>query len=254
MKRPGLSALLISYNEERNIKLFIEDVTFADEIIIVDSHSDDKTMDIARSFPNVQIYQRVFHDFSSQKNYALSLATHEWILFLDADERMNNPLKEEILQTISRKDTHDAYYIRIKCHFMEKTLKYSGFQNQKSVRLLKKSRCRYDSSKLVHEKIHCQGTLGTLKNTLIHYTYVSWDQYDGKLTKYAILQANELFSKGIYPNLFHFIFKPWYRFFNHYILRRGILDSWEGFFVSCIYSFYVFKRYVFLWMKYKRIR
>lgn len=253
MKRPGFSALLITYNEEKNIKAFIEHLAFADEIIVVDSHSDDKTVEIVRSFPNVQIYQRAFDDFSSQKNYALSLASHEWILFLDADESINEPLKEEILQTISRKDTNEAYYIRIKCHFMGKRLKYSGFQNEKSVRLFKKSCCSYDLSKLVHEKIHCQGTFGILKNALIHHTYVSWDQYDGKLTKYARLQADELFAKGIHPNTFHFIFKPCYRFFNHYILRRGILDGREGFFVSCMYSFYVFKRYVFLWMKYKGI-
>ncbi|XCI75848.1 MAG: glycosyltransferase family 2 protein [Flavobacteriales bacterium] len=250
---PPLSALLITYNEERNIKDFLENISFADEIIVVDAYSTDKTVEIARTFPKIQIYQRRFDDFPSQKNYVLNLAAHEWILFCDADERLNENLKEEIFQTISQQDAHDAYHINIRFYFMNKILFYSGFQNDKSIRLFKKTCCRYDPHRHVHEIVSYEGTVGKLKNPLAHYTYASWDQYNQKLVRYAHLQSEELFAKGVRPNAFHFFFKPWYRFFDHYILKLGILDGWEGFFISCLCAFYVFRRYVFLWMKYRGI-
>lgn len=252
-RHPLLSALLITYNEEKHIRAFLDEVSFADEIIIVDAYSTDKTVDIARSFLKVRVYQRKFENFPSQKNYALDLATHEWIWFPDADERLDEALKEEILQSISQQNNCHAYFVPIRFHFMGKALLYSGFQNDRSIKLFKKSFCRYDPSTPVHERLLCKGLIGKLKHSLTHYTYTCWDQYDGKLVRYARLQADELFAKGVRPNAFHFFLKPWCRFFNHYIFRRGILDGWEGFFISCLCGFYVFRRYVFLWMKYREI-
>lgn len=250
-----ISVLLITYNEEKNIKLFIENVSFASEIIIVDSYSTDKTIKIAKLFKKVKVFYKKFNDFSSQKNYAISLANYKWILFLDTDELINSVLKKEILFKIySKKYKYDAYYLKERYFFMNKKLKYGGFKNKKSIKLFKKNKCFFDKHNLVHEKIICKGKIGILKNKFNHYTYNSWEQFNKKLTKYAKIQSEEIFKKGIKPNFFHFIIKPFYRFINHYIIKGGILDGEEGLFISYLYSSYVFKRYVFLWMKYRKIQ
>lgn len=244
-KLPKISALLITYNEEKNIQKFLDEAWYADEIIIVDSESTDKTAEIAIKHPKVKFIVRKFDNFTAQKNFAIDQAKNEWITFFDADERIPKALIFEMIDEVE-KDSADAFFVYRRFYFMNKYIKHSGWQNDKVIRLFKKSKNKYGIGRLVHELIDSKGSVKFLKNKLDHYSYSSIEEYDRKLTQYSSLRAKELFLKKLKPNVFHFWIKPWYRFMHHYILRLGILDGGEGYIISKLHAHSVFKRYLFL--------
>ena len=244
---PKITALLITFNEEEFIRDYISSMDFVDELIIVDSFSTDKTSDIIKEFPHVKLYQRKFDDFSSQKNYAIEKALNDWIIFFDADEVITKSLKAEIIKTVSNETEEVAYWIYRTTIYMGKEIRYSGLQNDKVIRLFRKEFCRYNG-KLVHEEIEAKGNVGFLKNKMKHYSYKGIDSIIAKRNKYAQLQAETLFKKGKKPNAFHFLVKPAFRFFKHFVLKRGFLDGFQGFMISFVYSYTVFMRYVKLWL------
>jgi len=242
---PKISALLITYNEERNIQKFLDEAWYADEIIIVDSESTDRTAEIAKKHPKVTFITRKFDNFTSQKNFAIDQAKNEWVTFFDADERISKALIFEMIGQIKREEA-DAFFVYRRFYFMEKYIKRSGWQNDKAIRLFKKSKNRYGEGRLVHELIDSKGKVKFLNNRLDHYSYYSVEEYDRKLTQYSILRAKELFAKNLKPNAFHFWVKPWFRFVHHYVLRLGVLDGAEGYIISKLHAHHVFKRYLFL--------
>jgi len=246
-----ISALAITYNEETHIESYIKSLAFADEIIIVDSFSTDRTVEIAKQY-DVKVISRAFKNFSDQKNFAISQATYDWIVFFDLDEKIPEGLAQEILTTVQMESPFHAYNVKRDFHFMGKRIKYSGFQTDKSVRLFHKNYCKYNGN-AVHERIETTETIGLLKHALEHQTYKSFDNYNTKLSLYSKLQAEELFKKDVRPNLIHFLFRPWYRFMHQYFLRLGFLDGKEGFIISYVHAFSVFKRYIQLWAMYRKI-
>jgi glycosyltransferase involved in cell wall biosynthesis len=246
-----ISALAISYNEEVNIEKFITSLSFADEIIIVDSNSTDNTVNIAKSL-GAKVLVRKFDHFSNQKNFALQQANHEWIVFFDVDETISPELATEITSKIANQNTADAYAVKRHFHFMGKRIKYSGFQNDKVIRVFKKNKGKY-SNNLVHETLEIEGNIETLKQRCDHFSYKGFDHYNNKLTQYSKLQAQALYTKNLRPNLFHFLVRPWYRFWHQYLIRLGILDGKEGFILAYISAFAVFKRYLYLWTMYRNI-
>lgn len=246
-----ISALAITYNEESNIESYIESLSFADEIIIVDSFSTDNTVALAKKY-NVTVVQRAFDNFSAQKNYAISLAKNDWIVFFDLDEKISKPLAKEIVSIVNFENPLKAYKIKRHFFFMGKRIKYSGFQTDKVVRLFNKNYCKYNGNS-VHETIVTSEKIGLLKNTSDHDTYKGFDNYNQKLSQYSKLQAEQLFKKNVRPNMYHFIFRPCYRFMHQYFLRLGILDGKEGFILCYVHAFSVFKRYIQLWLMYRKI-
>lgn len=246
-----ISALAITFNEAEQIEGFIKSLWFADEIIIVDSHSTDETVEIASKFENVKIVFRDFDNFSSQKNFAISQAKNDWILFFDPDEFISEALAKEIISTL-QKPNAIAYYIKRELYFMGKPIKFSGFQTDWVIRLFNKNFCKYNKNK-VHELIETNGVTAKLKNKVAHHSYKGIDNYTGKLHNYSKLQAEMLFEKEVRPNAYHFLFRPFYRFWHQYLLRLGILDGKEGFILAYINAFSVFKRYVNLWLLYRKI-
>ncbi len=250
-QQPKITALAITLNEAEVLPDFLKSLDFVDEIIIVDSHSTDDTVAIAKQFKKVKVFERTFDNFSAQKNFAISKASHEWVLFFDPDEEITPKVKAEILETLKNPKA-DAYYFRRQLYFMGKKIKYSGFQTDWVIRLFKKECGKYDGN-LVHETLKVTGTTGKLKTRVPHHTYKSFDDYTGKLHRYSRLQAQMLYEKKKKPNLSHFLFRPLYRFWHQYILRLGILDGKEGFILAYINAFSVFKRYVNLWLMYRKI-
>lgn len=195
-KKQALTALVITYNEEQNIKAVLDNLAFADEIIVVDSFSSDATFEIASSFKNVKITQRIFDDFASQRNYALSLATNSWILFIDADERLTTELEKEISTIINEQNSASAYFIYRTFMFQNKKLRFSGWQTDKIIRLFKKEEAYYNHEKIVHEKLIVNGAIGKLKNKLIHYSYSDYEDYKQKMILYGQLKAQEELVKN----------------------------------------------------------
>lgn len=238
-----ISALLITYNEREHLPEVIDTVAFADEIIIVDSYSDDGTVGFLQNDPRVKLIQHPFNNFAEQRNFALKQAKHPWILFIDADERIPASLQQEILETINSKKPKAAYYFRRQFMFEEKPLRFSGYQTDKNHRLFQKSKARYCPERLVHEILDVEGESGTLKNKLLHYSYDNYADYRNKMLAYGKLRAVELSHKNLQPGFFHFYIKPAYKFFSHFVLRLGFLDGKKGFYISYLNALSVAERY-----------
>ena len=220
----------------------LESVKWADEIMVVDSFSTDETVEIAREYTDF-ILQRKYTTPANQKNWAIPQATHPWILLLDADERVTPNLKKEILQTIENQPKEVAFWISRENYFMQKRVKYSGWQNDAVIRLFRRDECRYEN-KAVHEEIETQGKVGRLKAKLTHNTYKDMAHFLEKMQRYARLSAQDYAPKTPRVTLYHLWLKPAFRFFKHYILKLGFLDGKVGFIISAIMAWGVFLRYV----------
>lgn len=246
-----LTAIIPTGNEEHNIEEVIQSVSFADEIMVVDSFSTDKTVEKAKKHTNF-IIQREYENSASQKNWAIPQANHDWILLVDADERVTPELKEEVLKIINSDPEEVGFWIYRSNDFMGKRIQYSDWQGDKVIRLFRKSKSKYEN-KQVHAEVICDGKVGYLKNKLLHNTYHGFDKYMDKLNRYAWWQAKDLHKKGKKPSLFHFVFKPFYRFFKQYILKGGFRDGVPGLVIATLGGYAVFTRYVKLWLLRKNL-
>ncbi|MGB5555989.1 MAG: glycosyltransferase family 2 protein [Flavobacteriaceae bacterium] len=234
---------MITFNEIINIDAVLANLQFADEIIVVDSFSNDGTVERIKKNSKVKFIQRPFKNYTDQKSFTMAQATHDWVLFMDADERLTDALKNEILLTINANKNPVAYYFYRTFMFKNKVLRFSGWQSDKNFRLFRKSKVAFVEDRIVHETLNVDGEIGILKNKLIHYSYKDYQDYKSKMIKYGQMKAQEELKKNYDPNLFHFIFRPFYRFLNHYILRFGILDGRKGFIISYLNALGVYTRY-----------
>jgi len=244
MKR--ITAIIPTLNEEIHIEDAIESVSFADEIIVIDSFSTDRTVEFAKKH-NVVLLQREFDDFSTQKNFAIEKATYDWIYILDADERITLELRKEILKTVENPKDYVGFNIYRNFYFIGKRIRFSGFQKDKVVRLFLKNKCKYNGS-VVHEKITTKGKVGYLKNKINHFSYRSLEHFLNKSFLYKRIQAEQMHLKGEKSNIFKILIKPSARFIKHYIIKLGFLDGFAGFVLSIILAFGVFLRYLKLWL------
>jgi glycosyltransferase involved in cell wall biosynthesis len=232
-----LTVIIPTFNEENYLDDCLHSVSFANQLIVIDSFSSDNTISIAKKW-NCEIIQRKFDNFSNQKNEAIKQAKSDWILFLDADERITPKLKMEILETIND-PKHQAYKLRFPHFYMNRFLYHT---ENKVTRLVKNNALKFEGE--VHEKLMHEGSCGVLKNKVLHYTYKGLFNYIAKKDSYAWFQAKMSLDKGKQINYFLLVFKPFYRFFHTYIIRRGFMDGIPGLAVATIDSYGVFSRYV----------
>ena len=232
-----LTVIIPTYNEENYLDDCLKSVDFANQIIVIDSFSSDKTVEISKKY-NCELIQRKFDNFSNQKNVAIEKAKNNWILFLDADERVTQKLKLEILETINN-PKHKAYKIKFPHYYMNRFLYHT---ENKVVRLVVNKNIKFEG--LVHEKLLHEGSVGLLKNFMLHYTYKGLFHYIKKKDSYAWFQAKMAKEKNKSANYVYLIFKPLYRFFHTYIIRKGFLDGVPGLAVASIDAYGVFSRYV----------
>jgi len=242
-----LTALIPVRNEIHNIDEVIDSVDFANEVLVVDSFSSDGTFE--KAFERAtKVIQRSFDNFSAQKNWAIPQAKHEWILLVDADERVTPELKKEIKDTLKNPNPEIvAYWIGRTNQFMGKQVHYSGWRNDKVIRLFKRDFCTYNN-KNVHEEIIANGKVGILKNKMNHYTYTTFDNYVAKMNRYATLQAKDYDNKTKSITFYHVIIKPFWGFFKHYIIQGGFRDGFVGFTIGYMQAYVIFMRYVKLWL------
>lgn len=223
-----ISALVITYNEIGYIERCIDSITFADEIVVVDSFSTDGTYQYLQQHPKVTVMQHPFKNFTAQKSFALKQATNDWVLFLDADEVVSKKLQEEILDTVNNPEACEAYWFYRQFMFQNTPLHFSGWRTDKNYRLFRKSKARFTDKKIVHETLEIDGQSGILQEKLIHYCYKTYTDYKGKMLRYGQLKAKEAFYKEKSFNYVFMVIKPFWKFFYHYVLRLGILDGKKG--------------------------
>lgn len=240
---PKISALIITYNEMGYIERCLDSIQFADEIIVVDSYSTDGTYEYLLSRPDVKVIQHPFSNFTRQKSFALSQASNDWILFLDADEVVSENLQEEIKETLAAGTNHAAFWFYRQFMFQKERLNFSGWQTDKNHRLFRKSKARYCDSRIVHEILNVEGTSGYLNEKLTHYCYKNFEDYKGKMLKYGQMKAKESFYKEINFNYLALWLKPAWKFFNHYFLRLGFLDGKKGVIVCYLNALSDLERY-----------
>ena len=240
---PKISGLIITFNEEKNIQEVLECFDFCDEIIVVDSFSNDKTIEIAAKNPKVKIIQNKFEDFTKQRNLALENAKNDWVLFLDGDERITPELRKEILETINDSKAFDAYYFYRIFFLGKEKIRFSGTQNDKNFRLFRKSKAHYDINKKVHETLIVKGSVGFLKNKLLHYSFENYDVFKKKMLHYGNLKGIELAEKGKTYSMFTQWSKTVFKFFKTYFLKLGFLDGKNGLNISFLQSLYVYQTY-----------
>ena len=245
-----ITAIIPTLNEEIHIEEAIKSVGFADEIIIIDSYSTDKTVELAKKH-KVKIIQRKFDDFSTQKNYAIDLAANKWIYILDADERVTPEVQKEILNAVKNPNGFVGFYVRRTFFFTDRKINYGGCQRDKVVRLFLKEFCRYNGSP-VHETISAKGKLGFFKNKINHFSYKSYNHYISKMNHYGTLRGKQYYEKGKKVNLFHILIKPPARFVIHYFIRLGFLDGFAGYIFAKTQAYGVYTRYVKLWLLKKK--
>lgn len=239
-----IAALIITKNEEERITDCLESVKWVDEIVLVDSYSNDRTVEIASNYTD-KIYKREFDNFANQKNFALSKIDSDWILNIDADERVTITLKNEILDKLKKNIDFDAFEIPIKTYFLGKPMKYAGEFPIYRTRFFK-SKFKFHNK--VHEELRIESKrLGRLDGDILHYTCLNLKHYINKYIHYAKLSADQKYEAGAKKGLGYAAVRFFLDFFQKYILQRGILMGGPGFIYSAIRAYYSFLKYVFLW-------
>jgi len=228
-----ISVVIIAGNEENNIKDCLKSVQWADEIIVVDSESIDNTAKIAKEYTD-NVYTQKWLGYANQKSYAISLAKNDWVLSLDADERITNELADEILNYDLEKSQFSAFKIKRENYFIGKKIDNCGWGNDFQLRLFRKSKTRLNE-RLVHEGFIVDGEVSKLKNAIIHYSYTNLKDGLDKINIYSSLEATEKSARKKVSTL-TIIFYPCIAFLQHYFVRKGIKDGKHGLMISLMHA------------------
>ncbi|HEY5975309.1 MAG TPA: glycosyltransferase family 2 protein [Geobacteraceae bacterium] len=235
-----LSATIIVRNEERNIGDCLASLDFVDEIIVVDSGSSDRTESICRANPLVRFQSLPWEGFGRQKNLAAGLASHDWILNLDADERVTPELRSAILA--ADRDRYAAFRFARENYFGTQWIRHCGWYPDYNTRLYDRRQASF-SERVVHETLTCQGEVGTLGGHLRHYTYRDIADYVARMDRYSTLAAEELVRAGKKPGLLSILGRPVWTFVRMYLLKGGVLEGYTGLLLSILYAQYTFLKY-----------
>jgi glycosyltransferase involved in cell wall biosynthesis len=238
----NLSVVIITKNEERNIKRCLESVlSVADEIVIVDSFSNDRTVEIATQF-KAKIVQQEFLGYIEQKNFAIQQATHDFILSLDADEALSTELKNSIAKAKSESNG-DAYTMSRMTSYCGQWIKHGGWYPDRKVRFFNRKVARWGGIN-PHDKIEVDNNVEVklIEGDILHYTYYNLSEHIQQADRFTKIMAKDLFENGKRTNLLRILFKPKARFFRDYIFKRGFLDGYNGLLIAIISSYAVFLR------------
>lgn len=238
----GLSVAMITLNEERILEKTLNSVKdFADEIVIVDSGSTDRTKEIAEKFGAVFIEQK-WLGYGMQRNKAIDNASHEWVLNIDADEEISPALKEKIIKIKNGEIEGDVFTVNFASVCFGKKLKHGGWSNSYHIRLFKKSAGRFNNN-MVHEEFLTEKKVQTLKEEIFHHSYLTLQDYFVKFNRYTTEGALDYYRKGKKASVFQIAFNPVYKFIKMYIIRLGFLDGVEGLMIACASAMYSMAKY-----------
>lgn len=244
--RPAVSAIVTTFNEEAHIAACIESLLWCDEIFVVDSFSTDRTPEIARGYEKVKFLQRTYFGSASQKNWAIDQVENDWILIFDADERCTPALQKEIQTLLVGNPQHEAYTIKRTVYFLGEVIRFSGWQHDRVVRLIRKGSARYPNRR-VHADMVFRGTAPVLKSPMEHYMADSLDEYARRIEKYSFWGAAQNWRDGRRSGFSAVFGRSLWRFLRTYIFQLGILDGMHGLVFCLLQSYGTYLKWALLW-------
>jgi glycosyltransferase involved in cell wall biosynthesis len=243
--KPKISATVICKDEEHNIEECLTSVSWCDEIIVVDSGSRDRTVEIAKKFTD----RVVFHEwpgYIAQKNFALDQATGDWVLCIDADERCTPELKEAIEKGVAESDGLSGFEMKRHVKYLGAWINHGGWYPDWKCRLVRKGKARWQGVD-PHDKLIPDGPVRRLEADLHHFTYRDFAHQIRIINHFSDVIVAEYVKQGRRPSLLQAVFHPPWKFFECYVWKLGILDGFPGFVIAVGSAFYIFARYVKLW-------
>lgn len=229
-----LSAVVLTLNEEKDIEDCLRSLKFCDEVLVIDSGSTDNTVKLADSL-GADIYNHAFKDFSEARNFGLKKSKGDWVFFVDADERVPDPLKKEIIQTLAKDQGFSGFYFKRDDFMFGRWLKHGETSYVRLLRLAKKDSGEWSRS--VHETWRVKGKVGEFKNPLQHFSHASIEDFVKKINYYSSFDAKEHFEKGVRVSLWHLLAYPVGKFLQNYVCYRGFLDGSVGLIFALLMSF-----------------
>lgn len=246
-KRPSISAVITTFNEERNIGDCIDSLLWCDEIVVVDSFSTDATVECITTYGDrVTLLQRRYFGSASQKNWAMDQTHGEWILIFDADERCTPALQEEIEGLLEGAPKADAFTIKRRVYFMDRVIRFSGWQHDRVVRLVKRGAGRYPN-KRVHADMTTTGPSPVLRNPMLHFMIESFDQYLPRIVKYGFWGAAQGWKTGRRSGVKEVFGRTVWRFLRMYVFQLGFLDGMPGLVFCMLQAFGTYLKWAVLW-------
>jgi glycosyltransferase involved in cell wall biosynthesis len=235
-----------TFNEEANIAACIESLLWCDEIFVVDSFSTDRTPEISRGYDKVKFLQRTYFGSASQKNWAIDQVENDWILIFDADERCTPALQKEIQTLLAGNPQHEAYTIKRRVYFLDQVIRFSGWQHDRVVRLIRKGAARYPNRR-VHADMVFRGTAPVLRSPMEHYMADSLDEYTRRIEKYSFWGAAQNWRDGRKSGFTHVLGRSIWRFLRTYFFQLGILDGMHGLVFCLLQSYGTYLKWALLW-------
>ena len=240
-----VSVTIITLNEAANIRACLASVAWADDVLVIDSGSTDGTADDARAL-GARVIVRDWPGYSAQKNFAAGEAKHDWILSVDADERVTPELKAEVLRQLAANPGEAGFRVpRVTWH-LGRWIRTTDWYPDYQLRLYHRSRASW-APRMVHESVTADGAVGRLAGELQHFAYRDLSHHFATMEKYTTLAADEMRAAGRRAGVFDLTVHPWAAFMRNYVLRRGFLDGSAGFIVSVMNAYYVFLKFAKLW-------
>jgi glycosyltransferase involved in cell wall biosynthesis len=241
--RPKLSACIITLNEEDRIRECIESLDFCDDVLVVDSHSSDHTRDIATEC-GARVIERDWPGHVAQKEFAVRHAENDWVLCLDADERISGPLREEIL---SLRDAgfpgRAGWRMPRRSFYMGRWVMHGTWTPDYNLRLFDRRRGRWGGYN-PHDRVVLEGPMGTLRGRILHYPYRSLAEHLATMDKYTTIMAKGLAERGKKGRIVNVVVNPWVRFIKYYVLKGGFIDGWHGLVMAYLAAQYVRMKYI----------
>jgi len=246
-RRRRVSAIVTTFNEADSIAECLESLTWCDEILVVDSNSTDATREIADRYHRVRVVRRTYFGAASQKNWAIDRCRHDWILILDADERVTPELRSEIQKTLAAPVAATAYAIKRRTHAMGGEVRYSGWQHDRVVRFFRRGGARYPNRR-VHADMQTLQTPEVLGAALDHHMVDTLEEYAERTRRYAFWGAAQLWRDGRRNiGMWHVLVRPAWRFFRTYILQLGVLEGVRGLIMCGVPAHGTFLKYATVW-------
>lgn len=249
-----VTAIVLTLNEEENIGPCLDTLTWADEVVVLDSLSEDRTVEIARA-RGATVHQRPFTNYADQRNAALDLAQHNWVFFVDADERVPPALATEIRERLTAQVQESpadeavpvGYWVPRRNYIFGRWIRHTGWFPDYQLRLMRRDRARYDPVREVHELVILDGPAGYLETPLIHYNYRRLADFFPRQERYTDYEARVLFRQGVRARPHNFVLQPLREFRRRYITLQGYKDGGHGLLLSLLMAYYEFVKYMKLW-------